>query len=146
MELMNVLDFLQESVNFEHDEINKLLDKIKPEDLDREISDTHTVRGRLIHMSGAEYRMANYLYELPNQDFSIPEDADIEVIREAFEKSKKRHIETLRNLKEEDLSKVWVSKASGNSYSYKFLLWHFLEHLATHRGQIAMFIRMRNEE
>jgi len=142
----NVFAFLEDAVKFEHEAIENLLAKIQSSDLDLKISDNHTVRRRLIHMATAEYRMANYLYELPDQEFEVPEDADIEMIRQSFEISMQRHLKTLENLKETDLEKNWVSKVSGNTYSYKFLLWHFLEHLATHRGQIAMFIRLENDK
>jgi len=144
--MSNVFTFLVDAVKFEHEAIENLLAKIQPSDLNLKISENHTVRGRLIHMAGAEFRMANYLYELPDQEFEVSEDADIETLRKSFEISMERHIETLENLKETDLEKNWVSKVSGNTYSYKFLLWHFLEHLATHRGQIAMFIRLENEK
>ncbi|MCY3412639.1 MAG: DUF664 domain-containing protein [Candidatus Heimdallarchaeota archaeon] len=138
---MNVFDFLKFSVEEEHKAINKLLSEMTEEALKFPMGDDVTIFSRLKHMSSAEYRMAAYLYSTgDDEEFDIEEES-INSLQKGFARSKNRHLLTLNNLSEIDLEKMWKSKVSGNEYSYKFLLWHFLEHLATHRGQVAYALR-----
>ena len=144
---MQPFDLLATFVEFEHQAIQKLLDSLQESDLELQFTEEETVRDRFIHMSQAEYMMAGYLYEISEYNYEKPNrDCSIQELKQAFNISKARHLLTLNHLTLEDLEKTWTSKKSGNQYSYKFLLWHFLEHLATHRGQIATKIRERHSK
>ncbi|MHA2501324.1 MAG: DinB family protein [Candidatus Kariarchaeaceae archaeon] len=140
---MDTFEFLKYMVEEEHKALDQLLDKITDEMLSRPLYEgaDSTIGERFRHILGAEYRMANYLYETQSHDpeFS-PDLSSIDGLKQASEVSMARHFETLDNLSPSDLEKVWTSKASGNSYSYKYLVWHFIEHISTHRGQVATAI------
>lgn len=136
---MNALELLVFMVNEEHKFINQLLDLISDEQLDISLGTDVTIRSRLQHMAGAEFRMAGYLVK--QKDEFEADYQSIDGIRNAFEKSKQHHLSTLSQLKEADLLKIWKSERTGKDYEYRWLLYHFLEHLSTHRGQIAMALR-----
>ena len=74
------------------------------------------------------------------------DETSLVALRDAFKTSMNRHLETIDNLILEDFDKMWTSKVSGNQYSYKWLLYHFVEHIATHRGQVAMALRIFKED
>lgn len=139
---MDVFDFLQYMVEEEHNALNEILEKIDNDLLDKPLEDgsSVTIRDRLQHTIVAEFRMAGYLFEVEDDDFQ-GNFSTVEEIKSSSLKSKARHEMTLRNLTDNDMDKVWTSKVSGNSYTYKFLLWHFIEHIATHRGQISSAVR-----
>ena len=138
---MEAFEFYKILLEEEHKSINKLLDTLADEDLKINIADDETIGDRLKHMTWAEHIMSGYLYEKNESSVDI-DNISIASLKEGFAISKMRHIETIDNLSYEDLDKVWKSKKSGNEYTYKFLLYHFLEHLITHRGQVAMALRM----
>ena len=142
---MEAFEFYKMLLEEEHNSINKLLDTLTEEDLKINIADDETIGDRLKHMTWAEYLMSGYLYEKDEKSLEV-EDINLSNLKDAFEKSKKRHIETIDNLNYDDLKKMWKSKKSGNEYSYKWLLYHFLEHLITHRGQVAMALRMNKSK
>lgn len=142
---MEAFEFYKHLLEEEHNSINNLLDSLTEEDLSIKIADDETIGDRLKHMTWAEYLMSGYLYEKDEKSLEV-EQINLKNLREAFEKSKKRHIETIDNLSYDDLEKMWKSKKSGNEYSYKWLLYHFLEHLITHRGQVAMAHRMNKSK
>jgi uncharacterized damage-inducible protein DinB len=142
---MEAFEFYKHLLGEEHNSINKLLDSLKEEDLSIEIANDETIGDRLKHMTWAEYLMSGYLYDKGEEKFDV-EEINLINLKVAFELSKKRHIETIDNLNYDDLKKMWKSKKSGNEYSYKWLLYHFLEHLITHRGQVAMALRMNKSE
>lgn len=137
---MEPFDFLQMCVQEEHKLITAMLDKLTDTDLDLHLHEDTTIRQRLLHMTKAEYGMAGYLYAQDNDNFTTNDNADLTTLKAYFAESMQRHLLTLQQLEPEDIQKKWVSKVSGNTYSYSFLLYHFLEHLATHRGQIAYFL------
>jgi len=140
---MDVFSFLSYMVEEEHTQIDQLLDRITDTDLSLALQESGevTIGDRFIHMIGAEYRMSTYLYQDPSDDpeFKVSA-ATVDGLRQGSQASKARHLLLLQNLSTPDLEKVWHSKVSGKSYSYKYLLYHFIEHLATHRGQLAMAI------
>ena len=138
---MDAFEFYKHLLEEEHNSINKLLDTLTEEDLGIKIADDETIGDRLKHMTWAEYLMSGYLYEKDEKSLEV-EEITLKNLKEAFVISKERHIETIDNLSYDDLNKMWKSKKSGNEYSYKWLLYHFLEHLITHRGQVAMALRM----
>ena len=142
---MEAFDFYKFLLEEEHKSINKLLDSLNDADLSVEIADDETIGDRLKHMTWAEYLMSGYLYEKDENSLEV-EEINLNNLKDAFEKSKKRHIETIDNLSYDDLKKMWKSKKSGNEYSYKWLLYHFLEHLITHRGQVAMALRINKSK
>lgn len=143
---MNIFEFLKFSIEEEHKSLNQILTNIKEEDLDTSIGDGQSIRTRFIHITEAEYRMATYLYS-DKEDYEFKVDASsIDDIKNALEISKMRHLLTLSKLRIDDLQREWKSKVSGNAYSYKFLLYHFFEHIATHRGQISMALRLLKAE
>jgi uncharacterized damage-inducible protein DinB len=85
--------------------------------------------------------MATYLYQKESdeeQEFPVTIDG----LRESFARSEKRHLETIDSLTVNDLDKIWVSKRTGNEATYTWLLYHFVEHLSTHRGQVATALRL----
>ena len=138
---METFEFYKFLLEEEHKSINKLLDSLNDADLSIEIADDETIGDRLKHMTWAEYLMSGYLYQKEEDSLDVGEITLIN-LKKAFEESKLRHIETIDNLTIEDLIKVWKSKKSGSEYSFKWLLYHFLEHLITHRGQVSMALRM----
>ena len=142
---VEAFEFYKHLLEEEHNSINKLLDTLTDEDLNINIADDETIGDRLKHMTWAEHLMSGYLYAKEEKDFDI-EVITLNNLKGAFEVSKKRHMETIDNLSYDDLQKMWKSKKSGNEYSYKWLLYHFLEHLITHRGQVAMALRMNKNE
>lgn len=139
---MNIFEFIKYSIEEEHKLINKILDGLTDVDLKSSIGDDQTIGSRLKHITSAELMMASYLFSKETEDEYVVNENSVGSLRAAFIQSKIRHIETIDSLNESDLEKEWTSKVSGNSYSYKWLLYHFIEHIATHRGQIAMAIRM----
>ena len=141
---MEPFDFLQKCVREEHKLIEALLDKLTESDLDLHLHSDTTIRQRLLHMTEAEYKMAGYLHTKKNDTFSTEATANLATLKDYFAQSMERHLLTLQNLSSEDLQKNWTSAVSGNTYSYTFLLYHFLEHLSTHRGQIAYFLNTKS--
>ncbi len=111
-----------------------------------EISEGETIGDRFAHMTLAEFGMAKYLLKDESTNLHLENNNDKEELKRGFSISKAQHLKTIRSLTEDDLDKEWVSERTGNRYSYKFLLYHFLEHLATHRGQIAMRLRQVKEK
>lgn len=145
--VMNLFDFLEFAVNNEHDNFSSLFEKINNDDILKYKfgnTDNDSIGARLKHACSAEYRMAGYLFEKPDDIVPEIDEFSVSSLKNAFNLSRKRHIETLKNLKIEDLDKEWQSK-TGKVFSYKYLLYHFLEHLATHRGQVTTALRMYNE-
>lgn len=140
---MDIFSFIKFMIIEEHKQIQELLDKMSDEDLNFSIG-SDTLGKRLLHMTGAEYRMASYLFEIEGDEMSEVK-LTIPGFKSAFELSKNRHIMTIENLTLPDLDKDWISKQSGKSYQYKWLIYHFIEHLATHRGQVSMALRMSKE-
>lgn len=144
---MRATELFHEFIDYEHEAIQKMLDDLSEEELEIEMSEKHTVRGRLLHMSEAEFRMAGYLWQPETEEeYQRNDTANVQQLKQLFVQSQARHHQTIENLSEDDWQKTWTSKVSGNSYAYKFLLWHFLEHLATHRGQVAMAIRQARDQ
>jgi len=141
---MDALEFLQYMVTEEHNQIDKLLDRVADVDLILPISardeDSVSIGERFVHMITAEYRMAGYLYQTDNNNRLEVNEKSVESIKRAAKLSQKRHLLTLQNLTSGDLNKEWESAKTGMRYSYKYILWHYIEHLATHRGQLAMSI------
>jgi uncharacterized damage-inducible protein DinB len=138
---MNIFDFVKFSIEEEHKNINDLLDKLDDSLLATPIGDDDTIGKRLMHMTSAEYSMATYLYEKEG-DEKKEYPTTVDGLRESFTRSEKRHLETISKLNVEDLDKIWVSKRSGKEFTYKWLLYHFIEHLSTHRGQVATALRL----
>jgi uncharacterized damage-inducible protein DinB len=140
---MEPFDFLEYMVREEHQALDKLIRSIQPDELEKPLleNDETTIRERISHILSAEYRMAGYLYAKDDDDQYQIKDHSVDDLLQASKLSMERHIMTLHNLSTEDLENTWTSKVSGNSYTYKFLLWHYLEHIATHRGQVAMALR-----
>ena len=138
---MDVFDFVKFSIEEEHKNINELLDKLSDDLLKTEIGDDDSIGKKLMHMTSAEYLMATYLFEKEG-DEKKEFDISIEGLREAFNRSKSRHLETISSLTQDDLTKKWTSKRSGKEFEYKWLLYHFIEHLSTHRGQVATALRL----
>ncbi len=138
---MEAFEFYKILLEEEHSSINQLLDSLTEEDLKIKIADDETIGDRLKHMTWAEFLMSGYLYDKGEEKHDI-EEISVNNLKESFNVSKKRHIETIDNLSYDDLKKMWKSKKSGSEYSYQWLLYHFLEHLITHRGQVAMALRM----
>ncbi len=141
---MNIFDFVIFSIKEEHKSINQLLDKLNDSLLATSIGDDDSIGKKLKHMTEAEYSMAMYMHQQEGdekKDVSVT----IERLREAFERSEKRHLETINVLTNDDLEKTYVSKVSGKEYSYTWLLYHFIEHLTTHRGQVATALRLAQQ-
>ncbi len=136
---MDFKTFLKYAVETEHGFITELIEQIKPEELDLQIAEDVTIRDRLQHMSKAEFAMASML--IPIEGSFAGKFETLDEIKSSFERSKEQHLKLLDQLQAEELEKVYVSKNTGKEYSWKFLLYHFLEHLSTHRGQIAMKLR-----
>ncbi|MFV2015763.1 MAG: DinB family protein [Candidatus Heimdallarchaeota archaeon] len=141
---MNIFDFVKFSIKEEHKSINQLLDKLDNSLLATPIGDDDSIGKRLMHMTAAEYSMAIYVYQ-QEEDEKKEFPITIEGLRESFKRSEKRHLETIDALTENDLDKVYVSKVSGKEYSYTWLLYHFIEHLSTHRGQVATSLRLASQ-
>lgn len=144
---MNIFEFLKYMVEEEHLALDKLIQEATEKELNSGLleNDETSIRDRIIHTLGAEYRMAGYLFPNKNDtEFESSIDTK-EGLLQASQKSKQRHFLTLDNLTVDDLNRSWTSKVSGKSYTYKFLLWHFIEHIATHRGQVAMGLRRVRE-
>ncbi|MCE7733389.1 MAG: DUF664 domain-containing protein [Candidatus Heimdallarchaeota archaeon] len=141
---MNVFDFVKFSIKEEHKSINQLLDKLDDSLLATPIGNDDSIGKKLKHMTEAEYSMAMYMHQ---QDDDEKKDVPITIdgLREAFERSEKRHLETISVLTNDDLEKAYVSKVSGKEYSYTWLLYHFVEHLTTHRGQVATALRLAQQ-
>ena len=138
---MDIFEFVKFSIEEEHKNINQLLDKLTDELLETKIGDDDSIGKKLSHMTSAEYTMASYLFEKENDEKTeYPETVD--GLRNAFEQSKLRHLETIGTLTTDDLNKNWTSKRSGKEFSYTWLLYHFIEHLSTHRGQVATALRL----
>ncbi|MDH5404208.1 MAG: DinB family protein [Candidatus Heimdallarchaeota archaeon] len=142
---MNVFDFLKFAIEEEHKQINTIIDDLDESTLTLKIADNATLGDRLRHISSAEFRMAGYIVDYDDGDLEI-DPTSLQSIKIGFQKSKERHLNTLSQLKEEDLEKEWISPHSGKSYTYKWLVYHFLEHISTHRGQVAMVIRQNKSE
>ena len=138
---MDVFEFVKFSIEEEHKNINELLDKLTNELLDTKIGADDSIGEKLKHMTSAEYLMATYLFEKEG-DEKKEVDISIEGLREAFARSKSRHLETIDSLTQADLTKKWTSKRSGKDFEYTWLLYHFIEHLSTHRGQVATALRL----
>lgn len=140
---MEPFDFLAYMVEEEHRALDKLITDMKPEELEQPLieNDDITIRERIHHILSAEFRMAGYLFADESDDQYKIHDFTIDGLLNASKQSRDRHLLTLENMNAEDLDKVWTSKVSGKSYSYRFLLWHFIEHISTHRGQVAMALR-----
>lgn len=138
---MKFNELLSYFVEEEHQAIESLLDSLTEEELDAEIAENETIRDRFRHMSLAEFRMAKYLVPDETTKMDIGDKPTKDSLKEAFKISMDQHLKTINSLSKEDLDKEWVSQKTGNRYSYKYLIYHFLEHLATHRGQIAMRVR-----
>ena len=138
---MDVFEFVKFSIEEEHKNINELLDKLSDDLLETKIGDDDSIVKKLMHMTSAEYLMATYLFEKEG-DEKKEFDVTIEGLREAFSRSKSRHLETISSLTQDDLTKKWTSKRSGKEFEYKWLLYHFIEHLSTHRGQVATAFRL----
>lgn len=142
---MDTFEFLKYMIKQEHIQLNKLLDKLSDVELALPLSardnEEDSIGSRLAHTIEAEYRMSTYLYkeDSDNPQFNV-NDKSVDDIKSKAEISMSRHLLTLDHLTTDDLNKVWTSEVSGNSYEYKYLLWHFNEHLATHRGQVAMAV------
>ncbi|MHA2250702.1 MAG: DinB family protein [Candidatus Kariarchaeaceae archaeon] len=139
--MMEIFQFLIFSVKEEHKSLGSLLDRLSDADLQTEMGGD-TLGNRFKHIIDAEHRMAGYLFVKQDEVELNIGDITVNNLRDASIKSKLRHIETLKNLSMDDLDKNWISEKSGNSYSYKWLLYHFLEHLSTHRGQIAHYVNL----
>ncbi|RMG25088.1 MAG: DinB family protein [Methanobacteriota archaeon] len=144
-EIMDFNEFFAYLIEEEHKSIDQLLDKIETDELKVEISDGETIGDRFAHMALAEFMMAKYLFPDEHSTLEISDKEDKEELKRAFNISKEQHLKTIKNLQPTDLDKEWVSQKTGNRYSYKYLLYHFFEHLATHRGQIAMRLRQIRE-
>lgn len=139
---MEPFEFIEYCIVKEHENINTLLDQVSNDLLSKPLfeDDETTIGDRFSHILEAEFRMSTYLYQTDNDEFSI-DTITVESLKRASEQTMNRHIETIRTLSPSDLEKEWISSKSGKKYSYKFLIYHFLEHIATHRGQLAMSIR-----
>lgn len=140
---MNALEFAQYMVQEEHKQIQTLLDKMNNEDLSYSLGED-TIGTRLKHMSSAEYRMSSYV-DPKGDENTLEVEVTLEGLKNAFEKSKQRHLAALSAMKVEDLSSTWTSQSSGKEYEKKWLLYHFIEHIATHRGQVTMALRISKE-
>ena len=138
---MDVFEFVKFSIEEEHKNINELLDKLTNQLLDTNIGAYVSITEKLTHLTSAEYLMATYLFENEG-DEKKEVDISIEGLREAFARSKSRHLETIDSLTQADLTKKWTSKRSGKEFEYTWLLYHFIEHLSTHRGQVATALRL----
>ena len=141
---MNIFDFVKFSIKEEHKSINQLLDKLDDSLLGTPIGDDDSIGKKLMHMTAAEYSMATYMYQKEGdekKEFPVT----IEGLRESFQRSEKRHLETIDTLTNDDLDKMHVSKVSGKEYSYTWLLYHFVEHLTTHRGPVATALRLAKQ-
>ncbi|OLS20078.1 MAG: hypothetical protein HeimC2_38790 [Candidatus Heimdallarchaeota archaeon LC_2] len=138
---MDVFEFVKFSIEQEHKNINELLDKLSNDLLETKIGDDDSIGKKLMHMTSSEYLMATYLLEKEG-DEKKEFDVTIEGLREAFKRSKSRHLETINSLTQDDLTKKWTSKRSGKEFEYTWLLYHFIEHLSTHRGQVSTALRL----
>ncbi len=138
---MDVFEFVKFSIEEEHKNIHQLLDKLTDELLEVKIGDDDSIGKKLMHMTSAEYLMATYLYEKDSDEKKEYQET-VNDLREAFNRSKSRHLETIDSLTQDDLNKLWKSKRSGKEFSYTWLLYHFIEHLSTHRGQVATALRL----
>lgn len=144
---MTPFEFLEFMVEAEHKQLDQMLDQLKPHELDKTIdSKGATVGKRFRHILTAEYNMASYLYPKEEEERKELEAITIAGLKSLSIESKARHLETLRNLTVQDLEKNWVSKTSGKSYSYKWVLYHYIEHIATHRGQLSTALREIREK
>ncbi len=146
---MDTFEFIRYLVEQEHVNIENLLDSLEDKDLSIPVvKNKETIGDRFKHMCVSEYEIAGYLYKSSsdiNPD-DIITNISVDNLKKAFEISMKRHMLTLKNLSVEDLTNLWTSPRTGNVFSYRWLIYHQLEHLATHRGQIAMAIRMYKEK
>lgn len=138
---MDVFEFVKFSIEQEHKNINELLNKLSNDLLETRIGDDDSIGKKLMHMTSSEYIMATYLLEKEG-DEKKEFDVTIEGLREAFMRSKSRHLETINSLTQDDLTKKWTSKRSGKEFEYTWLLYHFIEHLSTHRGQVSTALRL----
>jgi len=132
-------------VDQEHNSLDQLYERLDDNKLQHPLSgrtnETDTIGSRLAHLIGAEYRMATYLYQQEDdiEDFAVDGSSLADIMTKS-DQAKARHQLTLDHLNMEDLGKTWTSERTGKEYEYKFLLWHFVEHIATHRGQVTMTV------
>lgn len=138
---MDIFEFVKFSIKEEHKSINQLLDKLDDTLLAIPIGEDDTIGKRLMHITAAEYAMAIRLYE-KDGDEKKEFPVTVQGLKESFERSKTRHLETIDGLTIDDLSKNYVSQISGKEYSYTWMLYHFVEHISTHRGQVATALRL----
>jgi uncharacterized damage-inducible protein DinB len=140
---MNVFQFLTYCVKEEHKSLDQLLDKLDDKLLATKIGDTETLADRFTHIFEAEYHMVSYFDGQDDKSLSI-NDASINTLRAASKESMERHTGMLNSLTSDILFETWTSPRSGKEFTKKWLLYHFLEHLSTHRGQIAHYINLHN--
>ncbi len=139
---MDIFEFIKFSIEEEHKAFDKLFRELTDNDLSYSIGDDQTIGSRLRHITLAEYKMATYLFKDDNDIEMEVDGSSVQSLKKAFQISKVRNLQTIENLTLSDLDKIWKSSVSGNEYSYTFLLYHFIEHMSTHRGQVLMAFRL----
>ena len=143
---MDALDFVKFSTEEEHRLLNEFLDKIDNDMLSYKLDGEHDVGSILWHIADAEYSLARMTLDVKGEAENIekPELKTVDDFRKLLEKTKKRSFQTFNGLGTDKLEEIWVSPR-GKEYTYKALVYHTLEHIATHRGQLLMIRRIYDE-
>ena len=144
---MDALDFIKFSTEEEHRYLNELLDKVDDDMLSYKLDGEHDVSSILWHIADAEYSLARMTLDVKGEAENIekPELKTVDDFRKLLKKTKKRSFQTLNGLSLGKLDETWVSPR-GKEYTYKELVYHALEHIATHRGQLQMIRRIYDEK
>ena len=143
---MDVLDFVKFATEEEHGLLNEFLDKIDNDMLSYKLDGEHDVGSILWHIAEAEYYLARITLDVKGEAEKIekPELKTVDDFKKVLEKTKKRSFQTLNGLSSDKLEETWVSPR-GNKSTYKEIVYHGLEHISTHRGQLQMIRRIYGE-